>query len=105
LRSVLIALKQFEQGYILARWIRSFWVDIMERSMNKARTRGDDSFATNILSVNTQVPFSTRLNPIYLLNQLQIMDLGYSDEWSETSPYTITDWSNMFLNASHDADS
>lgn len=105
LRPSLIALKQFEQCYILARWIRILWTDIMERSANKARTQKNGHFSEDSLSAKTQVPFSTQINNNDFSSQPQITHIEYNDEWSETSPYSITDWSNMFLYASHDANS
>lgn len=96
LRPSLIALKQFEQCYILARWVHILWTDIMERSVNKARAQRNNHSSADSLSANTQVPFSTQLNHNNFSNQSQIMDMECSDERSETSPYTITDWSICF---------
>ena len=113
LRASLIALKQFEQCYILARWVRIMWSDLFDRSSRKAKKRQLVSVLNanpNCSSVDdhTQLPFlaepATDTNDIS--SPSQMTDTQYfSTGWSDTSPYSSTDWSNLFLSEDCEASS
>lgn len=98
LRPSLIALKQFEQCYIVARWIRILWTDILDRSGRKIRNHEHVPEQNPDSPINTQAQFSAHQATSTLYDQSsQITEAEYvSDERSEMSPYPLAEWSNLF---------
>lgn len=107
LRQSLIALKQFEQCYIVARWIRILWTDILDRSSRKIKGHEHSPSDSNLnASINDQAQFSTQSATNMLYIQSQITETEHvRDERSEMSPYHIGDWSSLFSLDDYDAHS
>jgi hypothetical protein len=116
LRPSLIALKQFEQCYIVARWIRILWTDILDRSNRKTRAHEQDQPAALEPNSNTDLPMALRqqqqtrfsspdqAQSILYDRSSQMTETEYiSDERSEMSPYPVADWSNLFSLDGYDA--
>lgn len=113
LRTSLIALKQFEEYYILARWLRILWNDIFDRWGGKPTNQ----------RIMTPPHLSTRLSPT---DECQIQNpvvtqpladsgptsqysqaggLDYGSEWLlEANPYLTADWSNLVFPWNYEAD-
>lgn len=115
LRPSLIALKQFEQCYIVARWIRILWTDILDRSNRKTRAH-EHQVAVSEPNSNTSLPMTSaqqQQTPFISPDQTpsilydrssQMAEREYvSDERSEMSPYPVADWSSLFSLDGYDA--
>ena len=110
LRTSLIALKQFEECYILARWVRILWNDIFDRSGRKTINQQsvppaqasptcsyNDSHGQN--PSTAQQSADAHGTPAH--SQAGELDYGH-DWWLEASPYSTTDWSNLVFSGDYD---
>jgi hypothetical protein len=101
LRQGLVALKQFEHCYVLARWIRILWIDIFDRSDHKTKSKQFVS-SERISPSNAQV-LSQQHQVIDTISDVsQVSDMNYvSDGWQETTPFSLGSWSSMFVYDDH----
>lgn len=109
LRTSLMALKQFEECYILARWVRLLWNDVFDRFGRKSITGHTASVTHATLGFpstenQSQVPFIEQpsADAEDLDSQRQGIDYG-SDWWLGGSPYSSTDWSNLVFSEDYEA--
>lgn len=110
LRTSLIALRQFEECYILARWVRILWNDIFDRSGRKiinqqCLTPAQASPSRSTIDCHTQDALVAQpsANPERISAYSQAGGLDYGmDWWLESSPYSTTDWSNLVFSGCYE---
>ena len=124
LRQSLIVLKQFEQCYVVARWIRILWTKILDRSSHEPKThehsrtasrtevnhREDEAGSVvsdpNSRSVSNDHGYYTPKSSTNNVHDPQSMmtETGYlSDERSQINPYLVDDWPGIFAVDSYEA--
>lgn len=83
LRINLLGLKQFEQCYILARWIRKLFTDILEKSNQQS---GDHDTETGTNGGKTNTAMQPRSNP----SESAALDISHMLQFDRTTnPSTI----------------
>lgn len=111
LRTSLIALKHFEQYYILARWLRILWNDIFDRSASKTmdeQVTPPAHTTPKVSTINYPAQNALLMQPatetVGISSYAQTGGLNYSSgECLEPSPYSIPDLSNLVFSWDQEA--